>query len=194
MARRPGDDGRINLGPRERRLLGWIVALVLVIGIAVVVGLLGGNGDGAPVAPDGTASPSAGTAAPITFGTALDDATHEVTDASRTNRFTADDTFAYSIAASEGRVVPQTVYVEVERTAGGTPEVVQAASPAGEQSVPPGRATVSFTVPATNLLSAFGPGDYRMRIYADPTADPLAEGTFTLLSEAAPSARASSSP
>jgi hypothetical protein len=194
MARRPGDDGRINLGPRERRLLGWIVALVLVIGIAVVVGLLGGNGDGAPVAPDGTASPSAGTAAPITFGTALDDATHEVTDASRTNRFTAGDTFAYSIAASEGRVVPQTVYVEVERIAGGTPEVVQAASPAGEQSVPAGRATVSFTVPATNLLSAFGPGDYRMRIYADPTADPLAEGTFTLLSEAVPSTQASSSP
>jgi hypothetical protein len=181
MARRPGEDGRITLGPRERRLLGWIAALVLVVGIAVVVGILGGNGDGAPVAPVESAPATAGTALPIAFGTALDDATAEVAEGSHTDRFTAADTFAYSISASEGRVVPTTVYVEVERIGGGDLEVVQAATPDGEQTVPSGRATVAFTVGADVLLAAFGPGEYRMRIYLDPASDALAEGTFTLV-------------
>jgi hypothetical protein len=194
MARRPGEEGRINLGPRERRLLGWIAALVLVVGIAVVVGILGGNGDGAPVNPGQSAAQSLGAAPPITFGTALDDATHEVAEGSQTDRFTAADTFAYSITASEGRVVPTTVYVEVERIGGGALEVVQAATPDGEQTVPSGRATVAFTVPADALLAAFGPGQYRMRIYVDPASDPLAEGTFSLVADVAQSAAPSSSP
>ena len=38
-----------------------------------------------------------------------------------------------------------------------------------------------FTVPAPVLLDAFGPGTYLMLIYADPTGDPLAEGSFELI-------------
>lgn len=194
MARRPGEDGSFSLGPRERRLVGWIVAIVLVIGIAVVVGLLGGNGDGAPVAPDQSASPSAGAFPPIAFGTALDDTTGEVATDAQTDRFTSADTFAYSIRASEGRAVPSTVYVEVERTGGGTAEVVQSATRDGRQDVPAGRPTVAFTVPAADLLAVFGPGEYRMRIFADPSGDPLAEGSFTLVDDVAPSASPSASP
>jgi hypothetical protein len=194
MARRPGENGRITLGPRERRLLGWIVALVLVVGIAVVVGILGGNGDGAPVAPNESTAASAGAALPIAFGTELDDATHEVAENSRTDRFTAADTFAYSISASEGRVVPTIVYVEVERIGGGALEVVQAATPDGEQTVPSGRATIAFTVAAEILFRDFGPGEYRMRIYLDPASDALAEGTFTLTADVASSAAPSSAP
>ena len=186
MARRPGADGSFSLGPRERRLVGWIVAIVLVIGIAVVVGLLGGNGDGTPIGPGQSASPSAGTVAPIAFGTALDEATGEVANDAQTDRFTSGDTFAYSMAASEGRAVPSTVYVEVERTGGGTAEVVQSAARDGRQDVPAGRPTVAFTVPAADLLAVFGPGEYRMRIFADPEGDPLAEGSFTLVGDVAP--------
>ncbi|MDQ2673998.1 MAG: hypothetical protein M3Y40_05030 [Chloroflexota bacterium] len=194
MARRPGENGRINLGPRERRLLGWIAALVLVIGIAVVVGILGGNGDGAPIAPNGSAAPSTGTTLPITFGTALDDATHQVAEATRTDRFTSGDTFAYSIPWDEQQVVPPTVYVEVERVAGGTPEVVQDASSEGEQTVPADRTAVAFTVRAEVLFTVFGPGEYRMRIFLDPASEPLAEGSFTLVAGVASSAAPSAAP
>jgi hypothetical protein len=186
MARRPGEEGRITLGPRERRLLGWIVAIVLVIGIAIVVGILGGNGDGAPVDPGQSASPSAGTSLPITFGTALDATTGEVPTDAQVDRFTTEDTFAYSIQASEGRTVPATVYVEVERIGGGAAEVVQSATRDGEQAVPPGRPTIGFTVPAARLLAVFGPGEYRMRIFVDPEDPPLAEGSFSLVGEVAP--------
>lgn len=195
MARRPGDGGSFSLGPRERRLLGWIIALILVIGVAVVVGVLGGNGDGAPVAPNESASPSAATANQIIFGTALDETTGEVPTDARTDRFASGDTFAYSIGATAVGEVPSTVYVEVERTGGGAVEIVQAATPEGEQTLPAGRRTIAFTVPAEDLLSVFGPGEYRMRIFVDPADGPVAVGTFTLVGEVAPpSAPASASP
>jgi hypothetical protein len=193
MARRPGEDGGISLGPRERRLLGWIVAIVLVIGIAVVVGVLGGNGDGAPVDPDRSAAPSAGALPPIAFGTAIDQATAEVAETARTERFTAGDTFAYSVRPAGA--MPAAVYVEVARTAGGEQEIVQTATPENEQPITPGRPAVAFSVAADVLLAEWGPGEYRMRIFTEPGGDPLAEGSFTLVAAASPaSAPASASP
>lgn len=176
MARRPGEEGGFRLSLRDRRVVGWIAAAAVVIGIAVVVGLLGGNGDGAPVAPAASASPSGAPGEQITFGTVLDGATGEVAADARTTRFAAGDTFAYSIPA-EGPV-PGTVYVEVERIGGGPAEVVQ---PAAEQTLSTGSGAVAFAVPADNLLRDFGPGEYRMRIHADPTEAPLGEGTFELV-------------
>jgi hypothetical protein len=192
MARRPGEEGRISLGPRERRLLGWIVALVLVIGVAVVVGILGGNGDGAPVAPSESASPSAGTLLPITFGTAIDEATRVIPTDAVTDRFTAADTFAYAIQPAGE--LPAAIYVEVERTAGGPLEIVQTATPDNEQPVTEGRPAIAFSVAASVLLDEFGPGDYRMRVFTAPGADAIAEGTFTLVGERATSAPPSASP
>ena len=58
----------------------------------------------------------------------------------------------------------------------------------GEQQVPSERPAVAFTVPADVLLQAFGPGTYRMRIFADPEATPIAEGTFELHDPAASAA------
>lgn len=191
MARRPGEEGGFRLSLRDRRLVGWIAAAAVVIGIAVAVGLLGGNGDGAPVAPAASASPSGAGDGPITFGTALDPTTGEVAADARTTRFAAGDTFAYSIPPPEP--IPGTVYVEVARTGGGPAEVVQPAAEEGVQPVPEGSATVAFTVATDRLLEVFGPGAYRMRIYADPTGAPLGEGMFELVG-GDPSASAAPSP
>ena len=182
MARRPGQQGALSLEPRERRILGWIVALVLVVGIAIVVGLLGGNGDGDPIDPDGSVAPSAGAALPITFGTEIDTATGEVASAAQTNQFTSADTFAYSVVPAGE--MPATVYVEVERIGGGD-EIVQAATPEGRQDVTQGRPAIAFTAPGARLLEVFGPGEYRMQMFVDPTGAPIAEGTFTLVGDAA---------
>ena len=176
MARRPGDEGGFRLSLRDRRVAGWIAAAAVVIGIAVVVGVLGGNGDGAPVAPAASASPSSATGQQIAFGTALDPTTGEVAADARTARFAAGDTFAYSIAPQGP--VPGIVYVEVERIGGGPTEVVQ---PATEQGVSAASPAVAFAVPADNLLRDFGPGEYRMRVYADPDGTPLGEGIFVLI-------------
>ena len=180
MARRPGQDGALSLGPRERRILGWIVALVLVVGVAIVVGLLG---DSDPIDPDGSVAPSAAAALPITFGTEIDSATGEVASAAQTDQFTSADTFAYSVVPAGE--VPATVYVEVERIGAGVSEIVQAATPDGEQQVTQDRPAIAFTAPGARLLEVFGPGEYRMRMFVDPTAAPIAEGTFTLVGEPA---------
>lgn len=176
MARRPGEEGGFRLSLRDRRVVGWIAAAAVVIGIAVVVGVLGGNGDGAPVAPAASASPSGAAGPEIAFGTALDPTTGAVARDALTTRFAAGDTFAYSIPRQGP--MPGAVYVEVERTGGGPVEVVQ---PAAEQGVSAASPAVAFAVPADNLLRDFGPGEYRMRIYADPAGTPLGEGIFELI-------------
>ena len=175
MARRPGDDDALPLSPRARRIGGWIAAALLIGGIALAFRILGGNGDGTVV--DSSPSGSTGSSAQgITFGTALDPATGEVAADARTERFAEGDTFVYSVTPSGS--VPPSVYVEVERTGGGTAEVVQ--EPVDGQ-VLPNPAVIAFTVPASVLLDAFGPGTYLMLIYADPAGDPLAEGSFELI-------------
>lgn len=192
MARRPGFDGKFSLSPRERRILGWVVALVLVIGIALVVGLLGGDADGAPAAADGSASASA--AAPvIAFGTAIDPGSGEVAVDARTDRFASPDAFAYSVRPAGP--IPATIYVEVERTGGGPVEVVQGPANEWDQAVAPGSVTIAFSVPAADLLEVFGPGEYRMRIFDDPAATaPIAEGRFILVADPVPTSAPSGSP
>jgi hypothetical protein len=179
MARRPGEDRRFTLSPRDRRIAGWLAAAAVVVIIAVVVGVLGGNADGSPVAPGTSATASAAASGSIRFGTALDATSGLVSSGAETNRFAAGDTFAYSV--DPGAVVPATVYVGVERTSGGAQEVVQSAAEDGLQDLPEGASAIAFTVPAARLLEVFGPGEYRMTIYTDPTAAPIAEGTFVLV-------------
>lgn len=173
MARRPGERD-ITLSPRARRIAGWVAAVGLVIGIAIGVRLVGGTGDGSPNAA-ATPSPDAADVPQITFGTALDPTTGLVATPARTSRFGADDAFAYSTTD----VAPQpTLFVEVERITADDAEVVQARA---AQTLPAGAVATAFEVPAAVLLDAFGPGEYRMRIYraaADPR--PAAEGTFVL--------------
>jgi hypothetical protein len=182
MATRPGAEGAFSLSPRAMRIAGWLAVIALIALVALAVRLLGGNADGTAPLPSASGTP--GGPAPIAFGTELDPATAQVTDASRTDRFVAGDTFAYSVAADPER--PDVVYVEVVRIVEGSEESVQTAAE-GEQTVPPDRPAIAFTVPADALFSAFGPGTYRMRILADPDGTALAEGTFELYA-ATPSA------
>lgn len=172
MARRAGDDPRLELSPRAARTGGWLIAMLLVVGIAVAVRILGGNADGSPIGPGASASAPAGDPAEITFGTALDPASGEVAEAARTDRFTPGDTFAYSVSPGEGPV-PEAVYVEVRRTGG---ETVQ--EPTHAPLIDP--AVIAFELPADRLFAAFGPGEYIMLISAALDAEPIARGEFEL--------------
>jgi hypothetical protein len=172
MARRPGEPFRLNLSPRSLRLAGWLVAVVLVLGIAAAVRFLGGNGDGAAVAT--SPSPSGAAPAPITFGTALDDL-RAVVAGSETSEFTRGQTFAYAVPDAAPASV---VYVEVARI-DGAEETVQA--PVEGQPVPNAPGPIGFTVPADNLIDAFGAGRFEMTIYLDPAGSPIAAGTFELV-------------
>ena len=154
--------------------MGWLAAIVLVIGVAFVVGRLGGEAGGPEDEPTASVSTTP-TLLPITFGTLLT-AEGEVDPSSETSRFAVGDTLAYSVAAEPppgGRV-----YVEVVRVADGAEEPVQTPAP---QELPEERAVVGFQVPVQNLIDAFGPGAYVMRIYVSPSAGPIAEGRFELL-------------
>ncbi|MEP7081758.1 MAG: hypothetical protein ABI841_02150 [Chloroflexota bacterium] len=173
MARRPGER-ELHLSPGARRIAGWVAAVALVGGIALGVRIVGGSGDGSPGA-EGSPSAPAGDVAPITFGTALDPATGLVATPARTPRFEASDPFVYSVADVPP---PSTVYVEVERMGGGPAEIVQEQS---VQTLAPTSPAIAFSVPAAVLLEAFGPGEYRMRIYLAGDTAPLAEGTFVLV-------------
>ncbi|HEX5040312.1 MAG TPA: hypothetical protein VFW95_09275 [Candidatus Limnocylindria bacterium] len=178
MARRPGEPLRLNLSPRSLRLAGWLVALVLVLGIAAAVRLLGGNGgDVVATSP----SPSAGSLPPIAFGTALDDL-RGVVAGSETTTFMRGQTFAYSVPDA---APASAVYVEVVRVGGGPQETVQ--EPVEAQAIANGPGPIGFTVPANILLDVFGPGRYVMTIYLDPAGRPIASGAFELV-EAASSA------
>lgn len=185
MARRPGAARRLTLTPGQRRLAGWIAAIGIVGAIALVVGLLGGNADGSPVAPGAGASPSNQVPVPIEFGTAIDATTGEVAATARVTRFEPDDTFAYSVRP--GGALPDTIYVEVIRLGDEAGEVVQAIPGDGEQALPPDAEVIAFSVPGTALFEAFGPGSYEMRIHLDPADSPIAVGRFELADPAAPS-------
>lgn len=177
MARRPGERD-FTLSPRARRMAGWVAAIAVVGGIAFGVRLVGGTGDGSP---DAVATPSAAPsgARQIAFGTLLDPMTGLVATPSRTTRFADGETFAYSVA---DMVPPPVVYVEVERVTGNAVEVIQQPT---AQTLGPGAVAVAFSVPAGVLLEAFGPGEYRMRIYLTAADElPTAEGSFVLLAGA----------
>jgi len=181
MARRPGGESRFTLSRRQKLIAGWLAAIAVILVIALVVRFLGGDGDGSPVVPSPSASVGGPMPAAIAFGTSLDATTGEVPETARATRFAEGDTFAYSVPA--GGVVPSTVYVGVERLSGGPAGVVQDAATDGMQPVPAGRPAIAFTVPAGLLLDVFGPGEFVMRIYLDPAAEPIAEGTFVLVGE-----------
>jgi hypothetical protein len=176
MARRPGDGGRFRLSPRARQLAGWVAALLLVLGVAGAVRLLGESGDEGAVVPSPSGARGS-TRLPIVFGTELS-AERVVPVSARTTSFERGDTLAYAVGDGP---TAEAVYVEVERTDGGPLETVQA--PIEAQEIPDAPALIGFTVPAANLLDAWGPGAYMMRIYLDPSGEPIAEGGF-LLAEA----------
>lgn len=173
MARRPGEDDGFKLSPRARRIGGWVAAGAIIAGIALAVGLIGGDGNGPAVDPVASGSRPAQDVPRIAFGTGLDPDSGEVTEPRE--RFTAGDTVAYAVRI-EG-TLHAAVFVEVRRTGGGPRETVQ---PPTEQPLPGGSSLVGVTVPADRLLAAFGPGEYRMIIRRQPDGSPVAQGAFAL--------------
>ena len=149
-----------------------MAALLLVLGIAGAVRLLGESGDEGAVVPSPSGAGGPATLA-IVFGTELS-AERVIPVGARTTSFERGDTFAYAVGGEPA----DAVYVEVERADGGPLEVVQA--PIEAQAIPDAPALIGFTVPAAALLDAWGAGEYVMRIYLEPDGEPIAEGRFVL--------------
>ena len=160
-----------STAPQTRTILSWAAAVLLLVALAFIVGrpstetgVLGG-----------TPAPSTTSALPIVFGTGLDPATNVA--APRADRFLPGDPFAYSVtlAAAPGT---DTILVEITRLVAGERTVVQEAS---VQKILPEAPTFAFQVLTDDLLAAWGPGDYEMRIFFEGSEQPFAAGTFTLV-------------
>jgi hypothetical protein len=153
--------------------LGWAAA---VLGVGLVVFLIGRAGSEAGL-PSPTPSPSAADPQPITFGTALDPKSGEAVDP--TDRFRAGDPIAYSVRLAAAPGVA-TILVEIVRIEGEQETVVQEPS---TQGIDASSRVIGFTfaVPTGEVIDAWGPGDYAMRIYLPGAAEPIATGRFTLV-------------
>jgi len=173
QARPMATERRGGPGPRARTWLGWAAA---VLGVGLVVFLIGRAGSEAGL-PSPTPSPSASGKLGITFGTALDSTTGEAVEP--TDRFRAGDPIAYSVRLAAAPGVA-TILVEIIRLEGEQETVVQEPS---TQGIDASSMVIGFTfaVPTSELLDAWGPGDYAMRIYLPGAADPFAAGRFTLV-------------
>jgi hypothetical protein len=160
-------------GPKARTWLGWGAA---ALGVALVAFLVGRAGSDARL-PSPTPLPSAPAPLAISFGTALDPVTGEATNL--TDRFRAQDRIAYSLRGTRGPGV-DTILVEIVRLDGNDPTVVQRPSP---QKVVASSTLIAFNfaLRVGDLLTAWGPGDYTMRIYVPGAVDPFATGRFTLV-------------
>ena len=179
QARPMASERRAGPGPRARLWLGWAAAAVGVVLVAFLVGRAGSESG----LPSPTPSPSATGPVPVVFGTALDPATGEAIEP--TERFRAGDVIAYSVRLPAAAGVA-TILVEIARLAAGGEVVVQEPS---EQGIVPTSSVIGFTfvVPTSELLDAWGPGDFAMRIYLPGATDPFAAGRFTLVETPAPS-------
>ena len=173
QARPVGAERRGGPGPHARTWLGWAAAAIGV----VVVGFLVGRAGLESGLPSPTPSPSAAGPLPIAFGTALDPATGEAIQP--TDRFRAEDRIAYSVRLP-GPPGVDTILVEIVRLAADGEVVVQ--EPSSQGIVASSRVIgFTFAVPTSDLLEAWGAGDYAMRIYLPEAADPVATGRFTLV-------------
>lgn len=161
---------RAGLGPRARIWLGWAAAAAGIAAVAFIVGRAGSDIGLPPPTP----SPSVATPLPIAFGTALDPVSGEATQL--TDRFRAGDPFAYSVQLAAAPGV-DSILVEIVRFEGAAETVAQ---PPSEQGIVPTSRTIAFRVQTTDLLAAWGPGSYAMRIYLG-APDPIAAGRFTLV-------------
>jgi hypothetical protein len=173
QARPMASEPRRGAGPGARSWLGWAAAAVGVVVVAFLVGRAGSDAR----LPTPTPLPSAPPPLVISFGTALDPATGEATNL--TDRFRATDRIAYSVRGTKAPGV-DTILVEIVRVDADGPTVVQ--RPSTQHVVPTSKVIAfQFTVPVSDLLAAWGDGDYAMRIYIPGSADPFATGQFTLV-------------
>ena len=173
QARLMAGERRSGPGPRAQTWIGWAAAAAGVVLVAFLVGRAGSDAG----LPSPTPSPSAAGPLPILFGTALDPASGEAINP--TDRFRASERIAYSFRLAAALGV-ETIMVQIARLDGEGETVVQEPSP---QGIAPSSRLIGFTfaVPTSELLTAWGPGAYVMRIYLPGSADPFAAGRFTLV-------------
>lgn len=173
QARPMAGERRRGPGPRARIWLGWAAAAAGVLLVAFLVGRAGSDAG----LPSPTPSPSAAGPLPILFGTALDPSTGEAINP--TDRFRASERIAYSFRLPAASGV-ETIMVEIVRLDGDGETVVQESSP---QGIAASLRLIGFTfaVPTGELLAAWGPGAFVMRVYLPGASDPVATGGFTLV-------------
>ena len=173
QARPMAAEQRAGPGPRARTWLGWAAA---AFGVAVVAFLVGRAGSESGL-PSPTPSPSAAGPLAISYGTTLDPASGEAIQP--TDRFRAGDSIAYSVRLPATTGVDKILVVIARLEADGETVVQQPA----EQGIVPSSQLIgfSFAVPTSELLDAWGPGQYAMRIYLPGVTDPIAAGRFTLV-------------
>jgi hypothetical protein len=164
--------GGSTRSPRAQAWLGWAAA---ALGVAVVAFLVGRAGSDAEL-PATSPSPSAAGPLSITFGTALDPVSGEAIEA--TDRFREGDPFAYSVRMPAAPGVDSILVEIIRLNVDGTETVAQRPS---RQGIVASSQVLAFKVQATDLLYAWGPGTYAMRISLPGAADPLATGRFTLV-------------
>jgi hypothetical protein len=157
--------------PQARTVLSWSAAILLLVALAFVVGRP--STESGILA--GTPSPTVTPPLPIVFGLSLDPDTNVATE--RTNRFRSGDPFAYSVTLPTAPAT-DTILVEVARVVAGVRTVVQEPS---VQKILPEAPTFAFRVLTDDLLAAWGPGDYEMRIFWATAQPAFAAGTFTLI-------------
>ena len=153
-------------------LIGWLVAAALLVALAFVVG--GPAAEQGLLGSQSSPTPTASGALPIRFGLALDPDTQRAVQ--RTRSYAPGQTFAYSVTLAQPPATSD-IFVEVERISG-RPRVVQERS---IQHITAGRRTFSFSVPTDDLLAAWGPGRFEMRIYLGRADVPIAMGRFRLI-------------
>jgi len=159
-------------GPRASTWLGWAAAALGVIVVAFLVGRAGSE----PGLPTPTPSPTVPAALPITYGTALDPVNGEAIQPS--DRFRDGDPFTYSVRMAAAPGVDKILVEIIRLNEDGTETVAQRPSEQGIVATSP---VFAFEVRTTDLLQAWGPGTYAMRIYLPGAADPFAAGRFTLV-------------
>jgi hypothetical protein len=165
-------------GPGARTWLGWGAAAASVALVAFFVGRGGSEVGVASPTPSPTAPPLS-----VAFGTALDPVSGEAVNP--TNRFRAGDPIAYSVRLAAALGV-DTILVEIVRLEGDGETVVQ--RPSTQGIVATSRIIAfTFAVPTSDLLTAWGPGDYAMRISLPGASNPFATGRFTLVATPAAS-------
>jgi hypothetical protein len=164
--------GRRTPSPRAQTWLGWAAAALAVGVVAFLVGRAGSDAELPATSP----SPSAAGPLSIVYGTALDRVSGEATLV--TDRFRDGDPFIYSVRMPAAVGVDEILVAIIRLNADGTETVAQRPS---KQGIVASSSVFAFEVTTTDLLHAWGPGTYAMRIYLPGVADPLATGRFTLV-------------
>jgi hypothetical protein len=125
--------------------------------------------------PAPTATPAPPLPGTLAFGTGRNRSTCEITGP--TDTFAPGTTFAHSITLKEAFGV-SSVVEEIARVGADGKETVVQSKQDGETEVSSKRKVTCYSVSANNLIRAWGPGAYVMRVFRGD--EKLAEGWFNL--------------